>query len=180
MSVAPQAPELEPGQTLQFTATLHNPVGMVLPNRKIDWTTGDPAIATVNASGLVTAVAPGTVTVTASSGAAIGTATLTVNGQGGPPPNTAPQVGISAPTGGAVFSSISAIAFAGMASDAEDGDLGASIVWSAAPLSAPEAAQELGTGASLGARLGPGEYLVTARVTDSGGLTAVAQVGISV
>ena len=56
------AAELTAGETLQLTAT-------VLPenatDRTVTWTSSDPAVATVDATGLVTAVAAGTATITA-------------------------------------------------------------------------------------------------------------------
>ena len=78
VSVLPQAPSLNTGATLQFTATVRNSAGTALPKRKVTWSSGNPAIATVSAKGLATAVATGTVTLTARSGSALGTATLTV------------------------------------------------------------------------------------------------------
>ena len=56
---------------------------------QVTWTSSSPSIATVSATGLATAVTNGTTTITASSGAILGTASLTVNitgggGSGGP------------------------------------------------------------------------------------------------
>jgi hypothetical protein len=48
---------------------------------------------------------------------------------GGTTPNTSPNVTISDPSDGVSFSSGSSITFAGSASDDEDGDLTASLVW---------------------------------------------------
>lgn len=66
------------GTTAQLTAT-------VLPanatNKAVTWTSATPAVATVNASGLVTRVAVGTAVITATSvadGTKKGTATVTV------------------------------------------------------------------------------------------------------
>lgn len=54
--------ELTAGETLQLTATVQ-PENAT--DRTVTWTSSDPAIATVDATGLVTAVAVGTATVTA-------------------------------------------------------------------------------------------------------------------
>ncbi|MDH5644127.1 MAG: Ig-like domain-containing protein, partial [Gemmatimonadota bacterium] len=52
----------------------------IVPASGITWTTSDALVATVDATGLVTAVGTGTVTVTASAGGwRVGTATVTVN-----------------------------------------------------------------------------------------------------
>jgi len=68
--------EVTAGETLQLTAT-------VLPenatDRTVTWTSSDPAVATVDATGLVTAVAAGTATITATTNDGTGlTATCAV------------------------------------------------------------------------------------------------------
>ena len=66
------------GQTLQLGAQVTDDQGNVLSGRPISFTSGAPAVATVSASGLVTGVAPGTATITATSEGKTGTATVTV------------------------------------------------------------------------------------------------------
>ncbi len=66
------------GGTLQFTATVKAADGSVLVGRPVTWTTSNAAVATVSATGLVTGVAPGTATITATSEGVSGTATVTV------------------------------------------------------------------------------------------------------
>jgi uncharacterized protein YjdB len=66
------------GQTLQLTAQVTDEQGNVLSGRPITFTSGTPAVATVSASGLVTGVAPGSATITATSEGKTGTATVTV------------------------------------------------------------------------------------------------------
>lgn len=65
--------EVEAGKTIQLTATT-NPAG-----QKVTWTSSDEAIATVDYNGLVTAVAAGNVTITASAGEGTATCALKVN-----------------------------------------------------------------------------------------------------
>lgn len=57
IDVSPDVGELIRGQTLQFTAS-----GSV--TNPMSWQTSNPAVATISATGLLTGVAPGTVTVT--------------------------------------------------------------------------------------------------------------------
>ncbi len=183
VQIQPDAVTLNQGATFQLRAAVLNPLGFVLPNSKVKWKSGNKAIARVDKdTGLVTAVAPGIVTITAKSGAAEGAATITVNGIVTPPPNTAPTVAITEPTDGATFQQGAAITFTATATDMEEGDLSAQIVWTSAVASDPNAVPTpLGTGASVTtASLAPGSYLITARATDSGGLFGVAQVGITV
>ena len=66
------------GSTTQLTATVE-PGDAV--NKNVTWTSSDPGVATVDANGLVTAVANGTVTITVTTedGGFTATATITVN-----------------------------------------------------------------------------------------------------
>lgn len=57
---------LRVGNTLQVTAQALNNQNQVIPGKTFNWSSSNPAFATVNATtGLVTAVAPGTATITA-------------------------------------------------------------------------------------------------------------------
>jgi uncharacterized protein YjdB/alpha-tubulin suppressor-like RCC1 family protein len=80
ITVTPNASTLDPGQTATLTATTRDDAGVVLTGRTIRWTSGAPTIASVDgASGLVTAVASGTATITATSEGKSATAVVTVN-----------------------------------------------------------------------------------------------------
>lgn len=91
ITVSPTAQSLSVGQTVQFKAT------GIFPHRTasstsedftnlVTWTSSVPAIATVNSSGLATALSAGTTTITATtsgySGTLTATATVTVTGLG--------------------------------------------------------------------------------------------------
>lgn len=68
------------GPTLQLTATTTDANGNVLTGRAIAWSSNNTASATVNSTtGVVTPVAPGAVTVTATSEGKTGSASITVN-----------------------------------------------------------------------------------------------------
>jgi len=89
--------------------------------------------------------------------------------------NAAPTVTITGPADGSTFSPGEAITLAGTAADAEDGDLGAAIVWSSS-LDGP-----LGTGSALGVpTLRSGTHTITASVTDRGGTRALANITLVV
>jgi len=66
------------GGTLQLTATLKDLTGSVLTGRTTGWTSSNTAVAVVSASGLVTGVAVGAVTVTATSEGKGGSLALSV------------------------------------------------------------------------------------------------------
>ncbi len=56
---------MEPGETLQLTATAYDEDGNVLTNRTVTWASNNEAAATVDQAGLVTAVNTGDATITA-------------------------------------------------------------------------------------------------------------------
>ena len=91
ISISPTAQALAVGQTAQFTAVgtfgnaNHSTTSPV--TNGVTWISSAPAVATVNATGLATAVGSGTTTITASAaafnGSATSTATLSVTGSSG-------------------------------------------------------------------------------------------------
>jgi uncharacterized protein YjdB len=78
VTVAPATSTVTAGQTVQLTATTRDASGDVLSGRAVSWTTSDANVATVSSTGLVTTVAAGTVTITATSEGKSGTATVVV------------------------------------------------------------------------------------------------------
>ena len=78
--VTPTTATIGPGGTVQLTATTKDAAGNVLTGRAVTWTSGNTAAATVSASGLVTGVAAGSPTITATSEGQSGTASVTVTG----------------------------------------------------------------------------------------------------
>jgi uncharacterized protein YjdB len=80
----------------QFTATLRDASNNILAGRTVTWTSSNPAVATVSASGLATGVTAGTVTITASSGGQNGTASFTVTVPATPLPGTVANLSASA------------------------------------------------------------------------------------
>ena len=67
------------GQTQQLTATVKDQNGATMSGASVTWATSAASVATVSSSGLVTSVADGTATITATSGSASGTAEITVD-----------------------------------------------------------------------------------------------------
>ncbi|MEM7052613.1 MAG: M20/M25/M40 family metallo-hydrolase [Acidobacteriota bacterium] len=89
--------------------------------------------------------------------------------------NAPPQVTISSPAGGAVFTVGDAVTLVASASDAEDGDLSPAVSWSSSRDGA------LGSGASVTtSSLSIGSHLVTATVSDSAGASDSATVSLTV
>ncbi len=65
-------------ETVQLTATVLDTAGRTLPGVTVAWTSEDALVATVDATGLVTAVAAGVTFVRAGTGSVEGSATVTV------------------------------------------------------------------------------------------------------
>lgn len=78
VQVTPAADTVLAGQTVDLQSSVVNAYGSPLADQSVTWGTSDPAVATVDASGLVSAVAPGTATITATQGARTGSATIAV------------------------------------------------------------------------------------------------------
>ena len=79
ITVSPATTELTAlGATGQFSAEVRDQNGQAMAGATVTWASSAAAVATVNASGLVTAVANGTASITATAGSASGSATVTV------------------------------------------------------------------------------------------------------
>jgi len=74
ITVSPSSASITAGQTIQLTATA-SPANTATT---FTWASANTAVATVSTSGLVTAVAQGTTSITASSGGVTGSSTITV------------------------------------------------------------------------------------------------------
>jgi|GEM_PF-1866917 len=95
------------------------------------------------------------------------------NGNGGA--NTSPVVSIAAPDGGVSFTSGTNISFTGSASDAEDGDLTATMEWTS------NLDGQIGAGGSFTTSLlSVGTHLITAAVTDSSDSAASDTITITI
>lgn len=77
VAVNPAAPTMNVGATQQLVATPTTSGGRIV-DRNVSWSTSNAAVATVDGSGLVTAVAGGSADITATAGGESGTATVTV------------------------------------------------------------------------------------------------------
>jgi uncharacterized protein YjdB len=74
VAISPNPASAAVGQKARLTATVKDASGGALTGRTVTWTSGNPAVATVSANGLVTAVSVGTATISASTGGVTGTA----------------------------------------------------------------------------------------------------------
>jgi Tol biopolymer transport system component/uncharacterized protein YjdB len=79
VTVSPATQTLVVGATATLTATLADAAGKPITGRAITWVSNRPAVATVTASGVITAVADGVAQIDASSEGKYGTAIVVVN-----------------------------------------------------------------------------------------------------
>lgn len=91
-----------------------------------------------------------------------------------PPDNTAPIVEITSPASGATYTEGDTVSFTGSASDAENGDLSSSIVWTSSIDGL------IGSGASAAYALSVGTHTIIASVEDSAGAPASDSISVTV
>ena len=77
--VAPTPAAVAPTRVVQLTAVLRDEAGDILADRAIAWSSSAPAIATVDADGLVTGVTAGTATITATAEGVLGNSVVVVD-----------------------------------------------------------------------------------------------------
>lgn len=123
VQITPSSSVLTVGQTAPLSVVLRDASGNVLNGRTVAWSSSNPGVATVSSSGLVSAVAQGSATITASSEGQTGTASVSVS--------IVPvaSVGVS-PSSGTLFIA-QTIALTATPRDASGNVLsGRSVVWS--------------------------------------------------
>ena len=163
------------GASIAFTGTATDAQdGNVSAN--LVWTSNTQGQIGTGASFSFSGLTVGSHTITAAvtdSGGLPGSAAVIVIVQ--PPPNTAPTVTITSPPNGTTVNQGASLTFMATATDTQDGNLGASLVWSS------NLQGQIGTGASFSTTsLIAGAHAITARVTDSGGLQGSAAVVVTV
>jgi len=79
VSVSPSSPSIQTGATVTLSATMRDANNNVLTGRTVSWTTSASSVATVSSGGVVTGIAAGTATITATSEGKTGTSTVTVS-----------------------------------------------------------------------------------------------------
>jgi hypothetical protein len=107
-------------------------------------------------------------------GASAYTGTMGLYTTAGAITNTAPSVTIVNPAAGASYPSGSTISFTGTATDAQDGTISSKLSWSS------NIDGYLGAGSSFSRGLSAGSHVITAQVTDAGGMTSYGQVSMTV
>ncbi len=78
VTITPAAVSTTVGSKVQLSATVKDGCGNTLTGQKLTWSSSAPAVATVDSTGLLTALAAGTATITAADGTVKGQASVTV------------------------------------------------------------------------------------------------------
>jgi uncharacterized protein YjdB len=78
VAVSPSSTTIAIGATATLSATVRDASGATLSGRTVTWSTSAPQIASVSSSGVVTALAAGSATITATSEGKSGSATVTI------------------------------------------------------------------------------------------------------
>jgi serine/threonine protein kinase/alpha-tubulin suppressor-like RCC1 family protein len=86
VAVTPATLTLPIGKSAQLTVALRDTRGGALKDRDVTWSSSNPTVATVSATGSVTAAAGGSATITATSERVTGSATITVPAAPSPAP----------------------------------------------------------------------------------------------
>jgi hypothetical protein len=159
--VTPAAADVEVGATLQLAADPRDAAGGSLAGCSVSWSSGDEAVATVSASGLVAGEAEGAATITATVGSASGSAAITVT----PSTNNPPVVAAGPDLAGAEGASVSLEAT--FSDDAGDTHT-ATIAWGDGA-EQPGTVNESGTVTGSHVYANDGAYVITVRVSDNRG-----------
>jgi hypothetical protein len=79
VTVTPATPTLQTGATVQLNATTTDASGATLSGRTVTWATNNSGVATVSQTGLVSALSPGSASISATSEGVVGATLVTVN-----------------------------------------------------------------------------------------------------
>ncbi|MBC8090287.1 MAG: Ig-like domain-containing protein [Phycisphaerae bacterium] len=78
VTLAPATATLRRNQQLQLTPTAKNVLGNVIPGITFQWASSNSSLGSVDNNGKVTAIAPGTINITATADGQVGTALITI------------------------------------------------------------------------------------------------------
>jgi hypothetical protein len=124
IAVTPANPSAAAGTTVQFTATgTYSDNSTKDITSSVTWASGTPAAATINTSGVATAVAVGSTTISATSGSVSGSTTLTVT------PATLTSIAVTPATLSAAAGTTVQFHATGTYSDNSSKDITGSVTW---------------------------------------------------
>jgi uncharacterized protein YjdB len=148
IAVSPATATIASGATQQFTATAtYNDSSTADVTATVAWTSSSAAVATINSSGLATAVAAGSATITATMNGVSGSAAITVPA----PPRTLSSIAISPLTASIATAATQQFAATATYSDGTQAVVTGTVTWTSAnPAVATVNASGLATGVAAG------------------------------
>jgi uncharacterized protein YjdB len=172
VSVDPAAPSIGVGATVGLQATARDANGNVISGRTFTWSTSDGNVATVSSAGVVSGIAAGSATVTASVAGKSGTSMVTVTAVA-PPPPVVTTVTI-APTSASVAAG-STVALTATVKDAQGNVMtGQTIAWTS---SNTAAATVNASGVVTG--VAAGSVIITATCAGKSGTSAITVTAVA-
>lgn len=166
VTVNPVTASLAVGATAALQATVKDGQGNVMTGQSVSWATDNPSAATVNASGVVTGVAAGSATITATSSDKSGTANITVSANP-PPPPVVTTVTVTPSTASIVVGAT--VSLSATVKDAQGNVMtGQTVTWST---SSPSAATVNSSGVVTG--IAAGSATITATCAGKSGMSSV-------
>lgn len=125
VTIAPATASVAVGATVSLSASVKDAQGNVMQGQTVTWITSNASVATVSASGIVTGVATGPATITATSSGKSGTASVTVTA----PPQVVTTVTVSPATASIAVGAT--VALSATVKDAQGNTMtGQTVTWS--------------------------------------------------
>ncbi|HZX41140.1 MAG TPA: Ig-like domain-containing protein [Myxococcaceae bacterium] len=163
--MTPSNPSLAAGTTLQLTATAtYSDLATEDVTASTTWASSDASILTVSSSGLVTAVAPGTATVTATSGSVAGSTTVTVTAA------TLKSIAVTPPNPSAAKGTTLQLTATGTYSDNSTQDITGQVTWASSVTTVATISNAAGS-KGLASTLGVGTSNISAALSGKTGGT---------
>jgi len=171
VTVSPPSATIAAGATVALSATVKDAQGNVMTGQTVTWTSSNTAVATVNSSGVVTGIAAGSATITATCAGKSGTSAITVTA---PPPPVVTTVTVSPPT--ATIAAGATVALSATVKDAQGNVMtGQTITWTT---SNSAAATVNSSGVVTGVAAGSATITATCSgKTGTSGITVTASTG---
>jgi uncharacterized protein YjdB len=167
VTVVPAAGTIAPGATLQLEATTKDAAGGTLTDRDIAWSSSDEDVATVSEAGLVSGVADGEATITATSEGKSGSAAVSV---------LTPVATVEVAPAEVTIAPAETSQLAAIARDAEGNELsGRAIAWSSSDESVATVSED---GLVLG--VDDGVTTITATAEGQSGTAAINVVSVDI
>jgi hypothetical protein len=164
--ITPSAGTLAAKSTLQLTATASYSDQSTSPltGSSVGWSSSDSTIATISNGGLVTGVAPGTATMTASAQGISGTASITVTVQNLSSITINTTQGSAVPQSSATISGVPAtLQFYAYANGSGNQDITNAVTWSSSNTNVATISTGLSSGSGVATSVAPGTTVITAQ-----------------